>query len=70
MSFISKHHPFKPFKLTKLAYVGHLSRHDSFRVLPITFVDDMCSIGPYIKFKFRAIIPKSFGAPDLISFLL
>ena len=47
--FELKHHPFKPIKLTKLTYVGHLSSYDSFRDFPIQFVDAMCSIGPYIR---------------------
>ena len=62
-SFISKHHPFETFKLTKLAYVGHLSRHDHFRDCPIQFVNTMCSIGSYVGFKFKVIIPKSCFLP-------
>ena len=68
--FISKDHSFKLFKLTKLAYVERLSRHDSSRDFPIQFVGAMCSMEPYIGLKFKAVIPKCLWVPDLMSFLL
>ena len=63
--FISKHHPFKPLKPTKLAYVRCLSRHSSFMDLTIQFVDAMCSFGPYMRLKFKAVIPKSLWGTRL-----
>ena len=64
-SFILKHYPFEPFKLTEWAYVGCLSRHNGFRDFPIQFVNSMCSIGPNVGFKFKAIIPKSHWGTKL-----
>ena len=64
--FILKHYPFKPLKLTKLANVGHLARHNGFRDFPIQFVNAMCSIRPYIGLKFKVINPKvSLGRQTL-----
>ena len=56
--FISKHHPLKPLKLTKLAYVRYLSGHNSLQYLPIQFINADCSITANIGLKFWAIIPK------------
>ena len=42
--------------ITKLANVGHLTGHNSFRDFPIQFVNTICSIRPYERLKFRAII--------------
>ena len=63
--FISKHHLFKTLKLKELAYVRHFSRHDTFRDFPIKFIDAVCSIGPYIGLKFKAVIPKSLWCARL-----
>ena len=57
-SFVSKHYPFKPFKLTELAYVGGLSRNNSFRDFPIQFVNAEYRIEPCIGLKFEAVILK------------
>ena len=46
--FVLKYNSFKLFKLTELAYVGHLPRHDSFSDFPIQFVNAMNSIEPYV----------------------
>ena len=64
--FISKHHPFKPLKLKKLAYVRYLSSHYHFRDFPIQFIDAVHRIGPYLGLKFKAIIPKSLWGVRLI----
>ena len=64
-SFISKHYPFKPFKLLKLANVKCLSRHNGFLDFPIQFVNAMCSGGPNVWLKFEAIIPKSLQGARL-----
>ena len=52
----------KPFKLTKEVYVRCLSRHYAFSNFLIQFSNAMCSVGPYIRNKFLAIIPKFLGA--------
>ena len=69
-SVVLKHYPFKPFKLTELANVGCLSRHNNFMDFPIQFVDAVCSIGTNVGLKFKVVIPKSLRVPDLMSFLL
>ena len=62
LSFHLKHHPPKPFKLTKWTYVRQLSRHNCLRNFPIQFKDALWSFGPYIRLKFKAIILKSLWA--------
>ena len=69
VQFCFKTLPNEPFKLTELANVLHLGRHNSFKNLPIQFVNNMCSIGPYVGLKFKAIIPKSFWGAKLDDFL-
>ena len=49
--FILRHHPFEPLKLTKLAYVGDLSRYNQLWEFPIQFIDALCRIEPYAQFK-------------------
>ena len=63
--FVLKHYPFKPLKLTELAYVRHLSGHNSFRDFPIQSVDAVCSVGPYVGLNFKAVIPKSLWGARL-----
>ena len=63
--FALKHHPLKPRKHTKLAYVRCFSRHNYFGDFSIQFVNAMSSIGPYIGVKIKVIIPKSFWGARL-----
>ena len=63
--FISKYYPFQPFKLTNVANVECLARHNGFGDLSIQFVNAMCSIRPYIGLKLEAIIPKTLWGARL-----
>ena len=58
-SFVLKHYSFEPFKITELANVQLLIKHNGFSDFPAVFVDDVCSIGSYAGLKFKAVILKS-----------
>ena len=62
---MSKYYPFKPLKLTELANVRCLARHNGFRDSPIQFVNAMCSIGPLVGLTFKTVIPKSLQGTRL-----
>ena len=54
-----QYHPFKPWRLKKWVYIRCFSGHNYLREFPIQFIDAMCSIGPYVRLNFKAIIPKT-----------